>query len=341
MRYYYLKTIRSDSGPRPTSLSVTPSQLTVGRQAPDNVASFQAALNQNPGSPATISVTSSSPSVTVSPATFALGGGNPLSQTVTVTGDLTGPNAVTLQAAAVGLPTRTVQVTRPAFQPSMISGLALWLDASDTATLFTGAYADRLTSATNPTGNGEALCRWEDKSGAGRHAYAFSDATRPGWAAPANGLNGLAGCSTGRWDRYAHANPTSTWLMVLRESGLNAEYYLLNNNPSFHTLAKSSFSGWNLSFVRDNQAWTNSGFALGTTPRLLSATFDGSAASFATVSGGTETVRQSITQAGTSPPSVPSFRWSGTLFEILHYPRLLTTTEKSAVYDYLQSKWGV
>jgi len=57
--------------------------------------------------------------------------------------------------------------------PDNISGLQLWLDASDSATLFNATSGGSLVAA-----NG-GVARWEDKSGNGRHATQSTSANRP------------------------------------------------------------------------------------------------------------------------------------------------------------------
>jgi hypothetical protein len=49
------------------------------------------------------------------------------------------------------------------FDPAKISGLAVWLDASDASTLFDA------TSGGSLPANNASVARWEDKSGNGRH----------------------------------------------------------------------------------------------------------------------------------------------------------------------------
>jgi hypothetical protein len=55
------------------------------------------------------------------------------------------------------------------FDPAKISGLAVWLDASDASTLFDATSGGSLPS------NGSDVKRWEDKSGNGRHFTASSN----------------------------------------------------------------------------------------------------------------------------------------------------------------------
>lgn len=113
MRHYFLKPIRPRQTVVPSVLSVSPASVNLDRTAPGNVATFTASLNLDPGSPLTVSVSASDPSVTVSPSTFPLGGGNPISRVVTMTGATTGPNSVSVTVTAPGQTTQTIAITRP------------------------------------------------------------------------------------------------------------------------------------------------------------------------------------------------------------------------------------
>ena len=63
-------------------------------------------------------------------------------------------------------------VAVPAFTPTSISGLQLWLDASDSSTLYQNS-----NGTTAATADGDPVGYWADKSGNGRHATQ-SDGTK-------------------------------------------------------------------------------------------------------------------------------------------------------------------
>jgi hypothetical protein len=62
---------------------------------------------------------------------------------------------------------------RTAAVPETISGLQLWLDASDASTLFNATTGGSLVAADG------GVARWEDKSGNGRHATQSTSGNRP------------------------------------------------------------------------------------------------------------------------------------------------------------------
>ena len=63
---------------------------------------------------------------------------------------------------------------RPKGLPLSIPGLQLWLDASDSSTLFQNS--DGTTVA---TADGDPVGRWADKSGNGRHATQTDGTKKP------------------------------------------------------------------------------------------------------------------------------------------------------------------
>lgn len=70
------------------------------------------------------------------------------------------------------------------FVPSMLSGLALWLDASDTRTLYNATSGGQVVT------NGNTIARWEDKSGNARHFTQSTANNQP--TLRTNSLNGFA-----------------------------------------------------------------------------------------------------------------------------------------------------
>jgi Ca2+-binding RTX toxin-like protein len=76
----------------------------------------------------------------------------------------------------------TPTATQGLFNPTHVSGLQLWLDGSDSTTLF----AD--VAGTIAITNGAGVALWQDKSGLGNHATQSTLANRPTWVN--NGQNG-------------------------------------------------------------------------------------------------------------------------------------------------------
>lgn len=130
---------------------------------------------------------------------------------------------------------QNIQRSRTAFNPRSIPGLALWLDAADSSTLYQtdaslalavntpteigtcaiwldGADATSMFDATTGGSQvvaGGAVARWQDKSGNSRHATQPTAANRP--LLQANAINGRS-CVRGDGSRW----------MVCESSNLNA-----------------------------------------------------------------------------------------------------------------------
>jgi len=75
------------------------------------------------------------------------------------------------------------------FDPTDVSGLQLWLDGSDQATMFSD------TGGTTQITNGGSVARWNDKSGNGRDVSQSTLANRPTWNS--NAQNGLGNITFG------------------------------------------------------------------------------------------------------------------------------------------------
>lgn len=228
----------------------------------------------------------------------------------------------------------------PPFAPTDIAGLQMWLDGSEPTTFFTGTYADRLTATANPTTNLDPLCRWEDKSNNGNHALCIADATRPTYAL-ADTLNGKTGCNLGLWSRPALAAGAKTWFLVHKHNGTLADTRLCANADNYVSLGFSASSSWNLSFVRDNVAWINSGFSTGTAARIYRVLFSGGSSTFWTASAGTETQRQTTALIGAAPIAGSFINMPGQLYEVLAYSSAMSAPEIASVHAYLTAKWGV
>ena len=229
------------------------------------------------------------------------------------------------------------------FTPKDLSGLAMWLDGSDRYTLFTGTYADRLTTTTNPSSDGDLLCRWEDKSGNLRHAYAFSDGTRAMFES-ADKLNGRTGTrlSGSRWDRPAFPSGPKTWFLVHKYDGGTPLYgAVCNNQETYMGLAISASTSYRVSFVRDNQAWVDSGFTQGTSPRVYMVNYTSLASRFWTIADKVSTLRQEVFSFGVAPAGASFISIPGRLYEVVAFNRNLSSQEILLMSTYINKKWNL
>jgi hypothetical protein len=82
----------------------------------------------------------------------------------------------------------------PSFLPSSISGLVLWLDASDSATLFQNSNC----TSSPVTANGDIVACWKDKSASNLHATQGTSARQPIYAS--SSINSKPGVTFGSVD---------------------------------------------------------------------------------------------------------------------------------------------
>lgn len=338
--------------PVPLSLSVSPNTLTLERVAPGNVADVSVSLNRVPDSAVLVSVSSSDSSVAVFPASFSLSTGNPPSRNVTLTGALSGPNSVTISVNPLNLPSRTVSVSRPAFSPALLNGLALWLDAADASTI-------TLDGANN-------VSQWNDKSGNGRHFGQSDAARRPSYSlASINGLNcvsydGVNDIMTRAAEAWAYEYPVSVFV-VFRATAFTSSYNSLwdwytssAGNTSSHTgLIKSN--GKSAIYISTTDGQTNYDgtgaitYATGQTYQFFSTITANSITSRGNQQADgshSATFTPRTTPLGTLPMEIGASgkfsrftAWRIAEF-LLYTNSTLSTASRDAVEAYLKAKWG-
>ncbi len=338
--------------PVPLDLTVSPASLVLDRVSPGNAGSFTVALNRVPDSAVAVSVSSSDTSVAVSPASFSLSTGNPPSRSVALTGAATGPSPVTISVVPVGLSTRTVSVTRTPFTPAVLSGLALWLDGGDAASV-------TLDGSNN-------VSQWSDKSGNARHVTQASATQRPAYVASAiNGLNCLnfdgsddflASSAFTLGELTLFAVVTARWTVTETGAFFGQNF---TANKSFGRVGGAGFD-----YLANDIRCVTDGFNSGTSgPRAIgpqpAGLINGQAVLITTRLGTTGTVlrvnRASIARVARNDPptsinlpvavgrpgsSYPAEYWNGRIAELVLYNRLVSDTERDQVESYLAARWG-
>ena len=249
--------------------------------------------------------------------------------------------------------------------PTSITGLQLWLDASDASTLFSATTGGSLVAADG------AVARWEDKSGNGRHFTQSTAGSRP--ARKTNQQNGRdALLFDGSNDHliggdYLDLNGTNqiTIFLALKTLTSNASNLeILNKRDDTGT-----DSGWyvnlgatsKLSFALVNNATY---FVLDSNSAVSAN--NGAVLSFKTIAGSPSS-SQSQYRNGSLVASTVSFNetssaaniskavylgildFAGTLYrpfagnfcEVIIYNAALSDANRSVVESYLMSKWGI
>lgn len=239
------------------------------------------------------------------------------------------------------------------FDPTSISGIQWWYDASDTS------------SITHSSG---AVSQWNDKSGNGRHLTASSHK-------PTTGTRTIAGKNVLDFDgtddymeTSAHTDQSLQTNFVVFEPDSLAETIIFeksantNSNNGFF-IALGPASGQVQSQVHasttngvDANAYKWNSIAAVGTPVLVTMYYNGTANTnfykngvdqgFGTTTAagfddaiGSKTLASNPLYVGARSGSVVPF--NGKLAELIHYTRVLTGTERSDVENYLISKWGL
>jgi hypothetical protein len=216
------------------------------------------------------------------------------------------------------------------FTAHAIPGLAQWLDAADASTI-------TLDGSSN-------ISEIRDKSGFGLHGTQSDGSRRPSY--PANVQNGLPGVLFDSVDDALtlagpSTNPATTFIVHRWNGGLKDSRLASNRAVNGMSLGINASSGWNLSFVREGIAWTNSGFSPGSgTNRIYRISHASGTSAFWTWTGGTETQRQSVSLSGNIATS-EGISYPGHLFEMIRYNATLTTEQANSVYAYLSAKWAI
>lgn len=227
----------------------------------------------------------------------------------------------------------------PAFQPAVLSGLALWLDASDAASI---------------TSSMGAVSQWWDKSGHNRHAIQGAGASQPFTATTnINGLNTIKFDGANdflTYDGGPFVAANYTFFFVHKAYNFSTNYVLggstRTTNQNFSVRYNSSTS---LLFGQYSNDITASVSAMSTSDgRILSGRLNASGRHFfrnGTLVGTTSNATQLSAYAG---PAIGRFlSASGFVYsaheagEYIVYNRDLSDAEMMQVHDYLINKWGI
>ena len=250
------------------------------------------------------------------------------------------------------------------FTPATISGLQLWLDASDSSTLFDATAGGSLV-----TTDGAAVARWADKSGNNRNLIQATTNARPFLKTSIkNGKNVIRFDGTNDVLGLSNATLTNnisavTMFAVFRSTrSLSPNVYQTAIHQSIGTNSNSTrasiyatdttevggrrLDSNSYQFVKANTLSTNEWVIAGSIHNYQAATLtafkNGSGTSrvggFQTSGNTSATNSQLISVGGTSDAN----EWlNGEIAEVIIYNSALTTTQRQAVEAYLNSKWAI
>lgn len=224
------------------------------------------------------------------------------------------------------------------FTPSSISGLQLWLDSSDPATL----YQD--TGGLIPAFNdGDPVALWKDKSGNARNASQSTADYRPALKTSVqNSKNGIRFDGTNDFLSGAYGTTFSTWSLFVVCKFTSASLYPMVYTDGNNELRLYSGTGileiisQNDPLVRDTVSCVGSA--------IIATPINGS--SFTLYKNGIS-LGTGVTQRALASTFYISSRGGsnyymvGDVYEIIAYNAELTTTQRQQVEQYLNQKWGV
>jgi hypothetical protein len=243
--------------------------------------------------------------------------------------------------------------------PETISGLQLWLDASDASTLFNATTGGSLVAADG------GVARWEDKSGNGRHATQGTAGSRPlRKTGTINGRDALR--FDGSDDRLIV--PTS----AINFGGSDFEIFLVGRGNasynSFLTCGDASGSagyilrmlvesarlqaairtteGAALDILGASSSYTSQSlvlFGLRRSSSTFTATRNGTSLGTASNDGPMANTTQ-VAAIGAwveGPPTAYYYHLTGDIAEIVIYHSALSAAHRTLVESYLIAKWGV
>lgn len=228
-------------------------------------------------------------------------------------------------------------VITPPFSPLDLSP-ALWLDASDTATI---------TQVAN------AVSQWNDKSGNARHATQGTGSNQPITGSSINGRNAID--FDGSNDRLIvpaailTGTGNLTWFFLVKPDGFGSNNQIFRFNVTGGHEANVAFytTGTELSFGH-TASFQFSALSLtaDTTPQIIGCWRGGSSqrvtknGTLGSASTGAETVT-GITGGQIGSDIFGGLAFNGLVAEVIVYHRDLSTQEKNQIGSYLAAKWGV
>lgn len=229
------------------------------------------------------------------------------------------------------------------FIPTQITGLSVWLDASDSGSLFQDS------SGTIPAqSNNDYIGMWKDKSGNSRHATQVSStSSRP--ILKTNIQNGKPAVyfdGSGTWlSNTVYSYSGASTLFIVASNNYNNGYYFdgagasiqrgtLRDSettvrmfaPSSSIFSAASFALSNVSLIESY--WNSASSQCGVNGQMNTA----GTLPLYTMTGYTVGRTRNGSGAGIS---------QGNFCEILHYEAVLTLAQRQQVEAYLNQKWGI
>lgn len=236
----------------------------------------------------------------------------------------------------------------PSFQPTLISGLELWLDASDLSTLYQSSGGSLATADGDPVGE------WLDKSGNGRHAQQSSGTNKPALKVSIQNAKNVIRFDGSNDYLTLASNITAftprSLFAVWKKRTTGVKFCLLSYSPDAggQQYTNLDYSDGNIYNKSENRTWTFSGnqTSFVTTSQIIASPGNYADGSFF-INGSTVTTTDSGAGSGAgSKFNIVGSRISandfgdGDLAELIYYSSALSSTNRDSIFTYLRYKWG-
>jgi len=234
------------------------------------------------------------------------------------------------------------------FTPSSISGLTLWLDASDPASLFQN------TNATTPAyQTSDYVSLWKDKSGNGNNATQATDSLRPYLVTSSQNSRNVIRFPYAAWNAATgpYMNATigslSAYSVFIVCKFRTSEFYsmVLTGGSSQFEVRNYSTTGyieWNVAgsyFLRDTVSNVGNYILIELTRSGSDYTIYKNGISVATSNNASNLNIGSTIYI--SSRSGNSYYFDGDMAEMIIYNSAITTAQRQQVEQYLNQKWGI
>lgn len=255
------------------------------------------------------------------------------------------------------------------FEPDYLTGLQLWLDASDASTLYDATTGGSLVAADG------AVARWEDKSGNGRHATQGTAGSRPARkTSTQNGLDVIRGDGTDDLlvtSAFSSDLARSVFVVGVSQETPQVDTYAILVGQIDSAFAADADDAW--AFGTSNEGTGGNHDRLRCVIRDISNTasvqgfvdtafvtdspflaiyinngtgvyrYNGTAKTFGTATQHLTASKELSILASANTGSNPNSNnfWDGDICEIIIYDTALSDTDREAVENYLLAKWGI
>lgn len=239
------------------------------------------------------------------------------------------------------------------FNPKTISGLQAWYDASDTTTLYQNSNGTTAVSATD-----DPVGYWGDKSGNGRNLTQTTNNNRPLFKPASRNGKGdmlfdgtddlLTVTTASRLDitndftvvaMLQNTSGQGSYLSLGRASGTNGITLYTNSATDTYRAIVKATGGWGTDFVLSTTISRTLQRRVTVIRSSSTTTLGVKGFTDASVTGSAGPITYNGTALQIGGPS--DGYWAGYISEVLIWNKALSATERTAVQNYIDKKWGL